>query len=76
GNSEVVTGDPSSKVTAKVPSIPKGYHLVNVTNGEGEIVNGIPSTFGDKDEIIIYHVEKNPTKTTISIEGSDNKVIG
>ncbi|WP_436514300.1 hypothetical protein, partial [Clostridium thermobutyricum] len=28
GNSEVVTGDPSSKVTAKVPSIPEGYHLV------------------------------------------------
>ncbi|MGV3027018.1 MucBP domain-containing protein, partial [Clostridium thermobutyricum] len=76
GNSEVVTGDPSSKVIAKVPSIPKGYHLVNVTNGEGEIVNGIPSTFGDKDETIIYHVEKNPTKTIISIEGSDDKVIG
>ncbi|MGV3026962.1 MucBP domain-containing protein, partial [Clostridium thermobutyricum] len=76
GNSEVVTGDPSSKVTAKVPSIPEGYHLVNVTNSEGETVKGIPSTFGDKDEIIIYHIEKNPTKTTISIEGSDNKVIG
>ncbi len=69
GKSEIASGDPSSKVTAKVPLIPKGYHLVNVTNGEGETVKGIPSTFGNKDEIIIYHVEKNPTKTTISIEG-------
>ncbi|WP_317312473.1 MucBP domain-containing protein, partial [Clostridium thermobutyricum] len=76
GKSITVNGDPNSNTGLKVPSIPKGYHLVNVTNGEGETVKGIPSTFGNKDEIIIYHVEKNPTKTTISIEGSNGKVIG
>ena len=76
GKSIAVNGDPNSNTGLKVPSIPKGYHLVNVTNGEGETVKGIPSTFGNKDEIIIYHIEKNPTKTTISIEGSDNKFIG
>ncbi|WP_436514301.1 hypothetical protein, partial [Clostridium thermobutyricum] len=52
-----------------------GYHLVNITDN-GKVITKIPNTFGDKDETVIYHVEKNPTKTTISIEGTDGKAIG
>lgn len=87
-NPEIVTGDPSSKVTVKVPSIPEGYHIVKITNEKGQTVDGIPNVFGNNNEVIEYHIakdneniNKSPNKKAIksikvSIENDKGEPIG
>ncbi|WP_317312472.1 MucBP domain-containing protein, partial [Clostridium thermobutyricum] len=87
-NPEIVTGDPSSKVTVKVPSIPEGYHIVKITNEKGQTVNGVPNVFGNNNEVIEYHIakdneniNKSPNKKAIksikiSIENDKGEPIG
>ncbi|WP_159426722.1 MucBP domain-containing protein, partial [Clostridium mediterraneense] len=43
------TGKIGSNTGLNIPDIPKGYHIVNITNGNGEKVTGVPSTFGNSD---------------------------
>ena len=58
-----VTGLPGSKVTIKQPTIPASDNLgkVTVTDSEGNVTSKIPTEFGNGDETIVYHLEKNPT---------------
>ncbi len=56
------TGKTGSKTGLTIPDIPNGYHIVNITNGNGDKVTGVPSTFGNSDNTTIYHVEKNTPK--------------
>ncbi len=56
-----VTGNTGSKTGLKTPEIPKGYHIVSITNGNGDKVTGVPDTFGNSDNTTIYKIAKNVT---------------
>lgn len=69
----ISTGEAGSPTGLSEPKIPAGYHVVRITNGDGPEVTGVPKTFTDKDQIIIYHVVKDPTTTVkeIYIDGKN-----
>ena len=56
-----VTGNTGSKTGLKTPEIPKGYHIVSITNGNGDKVTGVPDTFGNSNNTTIYKIAKNVT---------------
>ena len=56
-----VTGNTGSKTGLKTPQIPKGYHIVSITNGNGDKVTGVPDTFGNSNNTTIYKIAKNVT---------------
>ena len=66
------TGETGKNTGLKAPKIPKDYHIVKITNGDGQEISGVPKTFTDKDEIIIYHVAVNPS-TTVSVVYQDGQ---
>uniref|UniRef100_UPI001146BC80 hypothetical protein n=1 Tax=Clostridium mediterraneense TaxID=1805472 RepID=UPI001146BC80 len=68
-----VSGTPGSDTDLKTPDIPKGYHIESITDGNSKIITELPKIFGDKNEIIIYHVVKDPSTTVAEVykDGTD-----
>ncbi|MFR5266056.1 hypothetical protein, partial [Clostridium sp.] len=70
------TGKTGSATGLNTPEIPKGYHVVSITNGSGEKVNGVPTTFGDSDNTTIYHIEKDITdKVYVDVKTETGTII-
>ena len=75
GNIETATGETGKATGLKVPEIPKGYHIVSITNTTKGI-NGIPTTFGDSDNTTIYHIEKDITdKVYVDVKTDTGTII-
>ncbi len=50
--------------------------IVNITNGNGDKVTGVPSTFGNSDNTTIYHVEKDITdKVYVDVKTESGTVL-
>ena len=66
------SGEKGELTGLKAPKIPEGYHVVNITNENGQVLTGIPYKFANSDEIIIYNIEKNLSKIIMKIINGKN----
>ncbi|MGL5649614.1 MAG: hypothetical protein ACRDDY_17420, partial [Clostridium sp.] len=57
-----------STENVKIPQIPKGYHLVKVINGENQIISKMPDQYIDKNQKIIWIVEKDKVTPEVKPE--------
>ncbi|MGL5414782.1 MAG: hypothetical protein ACRDAU_03870, partial [Clostridium sp.] len=77
-------GYEGSKDTSVTPKIPKGYHLVKITEGtlnDNEKVTpkdvtttGLPNDYNSGHQVVVWQVEKNNTTVNVTIKEGD-KVI-
>ncbi|WP_055069835.1 hypothetical protein [Clostridium massiliamazoniense] len=75
-SSKSVTGNTGDKTGLNTPEIPKGYHIVSITNGNGDKVTGVPDTFGNSDNTTVYKIAKNVTdKVYVDVKTTTGNIL-
>ena len=68
-------GMPGEDNGITTPNVPTGYHIGNITV-DGKTVDKVPTTYGDKDQTIVYHlVENQPNDIKANVVTEDGKTL-
>ena len=74
GSTVSKTGVSGTETGLKTPTIPNGYHIVNVTDNGKVITTGVPSKFTDNNQNIVYHIAKDVTTTVKEVYSNGEPV--
>ena len=74
GSTVSKTGVSGTETGLKTPTIPNGYHIVNVTDNGKVITTGVPSKFTDNNQNIVYHIAKDVTTTVKEVYSNGESV--